>query len=95
MLEFLEQERRFAPFSAELNVYAERSFSIRCLTACPRASPTFAARLQTSWRTTTVSGTIKASANELIPPLGRTSGRAPVRCWPRMGDLLNYYYRVA
>jgi hypothetical protein len=34
-------------------------------------------------------------SNELIQPLGRTSGRGPVRCRPRMGGLLNYYYRVA
>ena len=34
-------------------------------------------------------------SNELIQPLGRTSGHGPVRCRPRMGGLLNYYYRVA
>ena len=34
-------------------------------------------------------------SNELIQPLGRTSGGGPVRCRRRMGGLLNYYYRVA
>jgi hypothetical protein len=34
-------------------------------------------------------------SNELIQPLGRTGGRGPVRCRPRTGGLLNYYYRVA
>jgi putative transposase len=34
-------------------------------------------------------------SNELIQPLGRSRSHGPVRCRPRLGGLLNYYYRVA
>ena len=34
-------------------------------------------------------------SNELIQPLGRLDGHAPVRRRERMGGLLNYYYRAA